>query len=289
MSIISKYIIFLLILYLKFSLKQRNLKRNLKRHPEDIFFFNKTYIESHRGLNKMVCENTLESFQKALEYNLESIETDVWLTKDNVAVICHGHGESGSIDDIYDHPGNITNLTWEELSTYRTIEGGLKMPRLRDVFKLLKNKMFINVEIKDPRIDIVFPFITQLIEEFDMFSQIYLTSLHYGYYEKNKEYNKKYNKILIFGFVYEKYQQYAFDFFKSGSILSIYWADATKSVCDIAHMNNMAVLAWFDKRDKETTIIYQQLIENGADIICCNDPILATKYLKYYEKNHHTF
>ena len=275
-------LIYLILLIIFFKRSKKVTK--LTRLPEDIFFFNKTIIESHRGMNKMVFQNTIESFKKALEYNMESLEVDVWLTKDNVAVIHHGYGDFGNIEGIYDHPGNITNLTWKELSSYKTIEQKLSMPLLRDTMKLIKNKMFLNLEIKDPRIDIVFPYIIELIEEFDFFSQIYLSSFYHGYYEKIQEYNKNNNRNLIFGFLYDKYKQNDFDYSKNGNILNIYWADATKSVCDKAHLNNMAVLVWFEMEDKETIQIYRQLMENEVDIICSNDPLFAKKYLNYYKR-----
>lgn len=258
-------------------------KRKITHLPEDIFYFNNTFIESHRGMNKEVFQNTIPAILKAIYYNLESIEIDVWLTKDNVAVLHHGYGEFGNIEGYYNHPGNITNSTYEELSKFRTIKNHLKIAKLSTVMKLTKNKISVNLEIKDPRIDLVFPNIIKLIEKYDFFGQITLSSFHHEYFKKIQEYNIINNRNLIFGFIYNKYKQQQFDYTKSGNILSIYWADATKYVCDKAHENNMAVLAWFDLVDIETPQIYKQIIDNRVDIICCNEPLLARKYLKYYK------
>lgn len=273
----SIYVFLIIIILLLFKV------RKLTRRPEDLFFFNKTYIESHRGMNKEIFQNTIKSYSRAIDYKLDSLEIDVWLTKDNVPVLHHGYGEFGELYGYYDKPGNITNLTWDELSTYRTIKDRLKMPKLSEAMKLAKNKILINLEIKDRRVDLVFPHIVKLIEEYDFFNQIILSSFHHEYYPKIEEYNKKNNKNIIFGFIYPKYSRYRFDYTKPGNILSIYWADATKTILDTAHKNNMAVLAWFDMIDKETKEIYKQLIENGIDTICSNDPLLARKYLRYYK------
>ena len=272
------YILLIFIIIIQFR-----VKRKLTRRPEDIFYFNKTFIESHRGMNREIFQNTIQSLTKAIYYNLETIETDVWLTKDNIAVLHHGYGPFGNLVGYYDHPGNITNLTYNELLKFRTIKNNLKMPKLSDIMRKAKNKIFINLEIKDPRIDLVFPYIVKLIEEYDFFGQITLCSFHHKYYDKIQEYNKLNNRNLIFGFIYHKYTQYAFDYTKNGNFLSIYWADATKYVCDTAHKNNMAVLVWFDMIEPETLDLYKQLIENGADIICSNDPLLARKYIRYYK------
>ena len=226
----------------------------------------------------------MQAFSKAIDYNFESIEADVWLTKDNVAVLHHGQGENGDLEGYYVQPGNVTQLTFDELSIYRTVKYGLKMPKLIDVLKLAKNKIFLNLEIKDRRVDLVFTHIMKLIEEYNFFNQITLSSFNHEYYKKVQEYNKNNNKNIIFGFIYSKYDQFSFDYNKPGNSLNIYWADATKTVCDRAHQNNMAVLAWFDMGDTENIEIFRQLIENGVDVICCNNPLLARKYLRYYKK-----
>ena len=270
----------LIILFVKMMKEFKNHYK-VNRSLEDIFFFNKTIVESHRGMNREFTENTLEAFKRAIDYKLESIEIDVWLTKDNIPVVYHGFGDFGELYGIYDTPGNITNLTLKEVSTYRTIRDRLKLPTLKEVLILTKNKIFLNIELKDPRIDLAFTETMKLIDKYDFFDQIYLSSFLHEYYDKVNEYNKNNNKNIIFGFLYHKYTQSEFDYTRRGSTLNIYWADATKTVCDFAHLNNMAVLVWFDMEDVETNEIYKQLIENGADIICCNDPLLARKYVRY--------
>ena len=281
MSIFNNIMKSILIILLIKMMRDLKFLSRLTLSPENIFLFNRTIIESHRGMNREFTENTMKSFERAILYKLESIEIDVWLTKDNIPIIYHGFGDFGELYGIYNAPGNVTNLTWQELSNYRTIKDGLKLPTLSEVLNLAKNKIFLNIEIKDPRIDITFSKIMELVEKYDCLDQISLSSFFHEYYSKVQKYNKKYKKNIIFGFLYHKYTQYEFDYTKRGNILNIYWADATKTVCDFAHLNNMAVLVWFDMEDIETVEIYRQLIENGADIICCNDPLLARKYVRY--------
>ena len=273
-KIIYLYAIFRLLKYLKYP--------KLKRHPKDIFSPHKTFIESHRGINREIFQNTLEAFSKAIKYNIGSLEIDVWLTKDKIPVIHHGYGKFGAIDGYYDSPGNITQLTYNELSFFRTIKDKLKMPTLRETFELTKNKIFINLEIKDKRIDLAFPYIIKLIEDYNFFNQITISSFNHKYYDKIVEYNYNNNKELVFGFLYNRNQTEFFDYTKRGNSLNIYWTDATKEVCDKAHKNGMAVLVWFEMDDIENDEIYRQLVENGVDIICSNEPVLAKKYLRYY-------
>ena len=48
-----------------------------------------TLIFAHRGANKEMAENTRSAFDKALEYAIDGMETDVQLSRDEVAVLWH--------------------------------------------------------------------------------------------------------------------------------------------------------------------------------------------------------
>jgi glycerophosphoryl diester phosphodiesterase len=50
---------------------------------------NKTMIFAHRGANREAAENTRTAFDKALAYPIDGIETDVQLSRDEVAVLWH--------------------------------------------------------------------------------------------------------------------------------------------------------------------------------------------------------
>ena len=160
------------------------------------------------------------------------------------------------------------------------------MPKLRDVLYLIKDKIFMNLEIKDIRVDLVFPRIVKLIEKFDLFEQISLSSFEHNYYYKIQEYNNKYNKSLVFGHLYKPSYIGDFNYTRPGSSINIYWINATEEVCNNAHKNGMAVLVYFRMNETETEEIYKQLFYNGVDIICSNDPLLAKTYRdKYYIRN----
>jgi glycerophosphoryl diester phosphodiesterase len=50
---------------------------------------NRTLIFAHRGANREAAENTRTAFDKALAYPIDGIETDVQLSRDEVAVLWH--------------------------------------------------------------------------------------------------------------------------------------------------------------------------------------------------------
>ena len=63
----------------------------IQRYSHDIFKKpHKVFIEGHRGVNREFFENSIESFKQAIKYNLDSIELDIWLTKDKIPIVIHG-------------------------------------------------------------------------------------------------------------------------------------------------------------------------------------------------------
>ena len=52
-------------------------KSNLNRKSFSYLKSHKTYIESHRGVNRELPENTLSAFNRAIQFDLDSIELDV--------------------------------------------------------------------------------------------------------------------------------------------------------------------------------------------------------------------
>ena len=266
----------------------------LKRRAFDEFKPHKVFIEAHRGVNRLKFQNTKESIELAIKYGIDTVETDLWLSKDNVGVLSHV-GRSNEFYQYYKNANfSIFNTNWTELSKLRTIRDNLTMPKLEDIMILAKNKIFIDLEIKDPRVDIVFPYITNLIEKYDYFNQISLSSFNHNYYKKIVEYNQNntFKNKLSFGFIYHEGSHMGmYNFNLKKTSLNLYWKSVTKNVCDKAHANGMAVFAWFYVGENENEEIWQRLFDCGIDIICSNFPLKAKKFRnKYYiQKSYKDF
>ncbi len=101
---------------------------------------NKPLIIGHRGASGLVqFENTYEAFQKAIDIGCDGIECDIRKTKDDILIINH----NPNIDDLI-----IKDHTYEELNTYTTNKG-YPLPTLIDTLKLVKDKILIDIEIKE--------------------------------------------------------------------------------------------------------------------------------------------
>ncbi len=83
---------------------------------------------SHRGAWGLEPENTLRSFRLALNYEVDMIETDVRLTKDNNLILFH----DSDLKRLY----NI-NKRIEELSLNEIKEINEEIPFLDELFNLI--------------------------------------------------------------------------------------------------------------------------------------------------------
>jgi len=97
----------------------------------------------HRGAAGYEPENTLKSFQKALELNADGIELDVHLSADGHIVVIHDE----TIDRTTNGKGFVNTLSLSELKSF-LIDGKLEIPTLIEVFDLIDKKCLINIELK---------------------------------------------------------------------------------------------------------------------------------------------
>ncbi len=91
----------------------------------------------HRGAKGYEPENTLISFEKAIDLNVDGIELDVHLSLDGEIMVIHDE----TIDRTTNGKGFINKLTGLELKKY-------KIPTLFEVLNLVNRRCFINIELK---------------------------------------------------------------------------------------------------------------------------------------------
>lgn len=97
----------------------------------------------HRGAMGYAPENSLKSFKKALELNVDMIELDVHLCKSGELIVIHDK----KVDRTTNGKGYVTHKTLDEIKML-DIDGGEKIPLLSEVFDLVDKKVKINVELK---------------------------------------------------------------------------------------------------------------------------------------------
>src|SRR5437879_1234235 len=80
-------------------------------------------LQGHRGARGLRPENTLPSFEEALDAGVTSVETDLHLTRDGVVVLCHDPLIAGPPwappEGAAPGPVAVHSLALEELRRYR--------------------------------------------------------------------------------------------------------------------------------------------------------------------------
>ena len=97
----------------------------------------------HRGAMGYAPENTLKSFKKALELNVDAVELDIYVCKSGELVVIH----DDKVDRTTNGKGYVVEKTFEELSALDAGEGE-KIPKLSEVLDFIDRKVKVNIELK---------------------------------------------------------------------------------------------------------------------------------------------
>lgn len=97
----------------------------------------------HRGARGYEPENTLLSFQKALDLGVDGIELDVHLSADGVLVVIHDE----TVDRTTDGKGLVAEMSLAQLRSFRTNKNQI-IPTLQEVLDLVNRQCFVNIELK---------------------------------------------------------------------------------------------------------------------------------------------
>lgn len=107
----------------------------------------KIFNIGHRGAKGHKPENTLPSFQKALDLNADGIELDVHVCKTGELIVIHDF----TVDRTTNGSGTVSELSLSEIKSLR-INDEIEVPTLEEVINLVPiaigKKRLINIELK---------------------------------------------------------------------------------------------------------------------------------------------
>ena len=99
---------------------------------------------AHRGASAYKPENTLASFQKAIDLNVDMVEFDIRLSKDKKIVVIHDQ----TVNRTTDGKGKVQNKDLEQLKLLNAGAGEL-IPTLQEALTLIGGRCLINIEIAE--------------------------------------------------------------------------------------------------------------------------------------------
>lgn len=100
-------------------------------------------IIGHRGACGYEPENSLISFQRAVDMGLSMIELDVHVCATGELVVIH----DDTVDRTTNGRGKVMDMTFDQLRNL-TIAGQHQIPTLEEVIDLLDRKVSLNIELK---------------------------------------------------------------------------------------------------------------------------------------------
>lgn len=188
----------------------------------------------HRGAKGHVSENTIGSFLKAFELGADGIEIDVHLSLDNEAIVIHDETVDRTVRNA---AGFVSEFSVEEFAK-------LGIPTLVEVFHILPDNAFLNIEIKDYKATKV---VVDEVEKFVRLKEIQYTNILISsfYWEILKEI-KQINPEIQLGVLEEENFEKALDFAKNIKAYSInpYFKLLTKEKIEESHKYNIKVHTW---------------------------------------------
>jgi glycerophosphoryl diester phosphodiesterase len=207
---------------------------------------------AHRGLyTNLIPENSLLSFQKALENNY-AIEFDLTITKDEKVVVFHDE----NLFRLCGINKNIEEVEYSYLKELKLLKSEETIPLFENLLTLVEGKTALIIEIKKHnKIGVLENTVIKLLENYKgkycicSFDKNILTwfknnnpHLKRGLiFESNPKKFEKYNKIL---FLYKYYKTKA-DF------ISLDYKLLDSSVYDFCKKNNLELITWTIKNKED--------------------------------------
>lgn len=169
---------------------------------------NRPIIYGHRGASQYAPENTLASYNRAIEMGADGIEIDVHKSKDGHLIVCHDE----RVDRTTNGQGYIKDLILKEIksldagSWFSKEFSGEKIPLLEEVLEFVKDKdILLNIELKNGPIfyDGIEDELIRLVRVFNLVENTIISSFnHYSLsYIKNIDKQFKTGILYIAGMI----------------------------------------------------------------------------------------
>ncbi|MFX1355688.1 MAG: glycerophosphodiester phosphodiesterase [Promethearchaeota archaeon] len=233
---------------------------------------NEVLIIGHKGASKTEPDNTLRAFQKAIELKADYIEFDIHQSKDGEIVVMHDDNTLQTTG--YD--GYIKEMTLEEL---KKLDCGMgeRIPTLKEVIKLCKGKIGLQIEVKVINIG---EKVVDLLKEADLIESSIISSFIHNEVIKIKNYEPKAKVAALIPSQIEdssNLKKVARRLIRKEKFFAIhpYFIGVNKELVDYCYKNNLKVNVWTVNEQKDM----ENLIKSGVDGIITDDIPLLKKLL----------
>ena len=157
-------------------------------------------IIAHRGAKGEAPENTIAAFELALQQGCDAFELDIHLSQDGEIMVIH----DDTVRRTTNGNGYVKEMTMAELqqldagSWFDSSYEGESIPTLREVFELAPRHLMINVEIKGGISEGVEEKLVALLEEYDLYDNVVVSSFHFDSLRTLETLNSKVKTGLLY-------------------------------------------------------------------------------------------
>ncbi len=211
----------------------------------------------HRGARAYEPENTLRSFQKAVELGVDAVELDVRKTKDNQIIVMH----DADVKRTTGSEGLVSDLTVDQIQKL-PMDKNEHAPTLKEALQFLNSKVKVFIELKE---DTSEQQVLDVIHEVGADKTVVLVSFLENALKTVKQLNPK----VETGLIYAKHKnplKAALDV-KANWLLALYRFVHTANV-ETAHANGLKVLVWTVNTVEEAAA----MAKKGVDAIASDKP-----------------
>jgi glycerophosphoryl diester phosphodiesterase len=207
----------------------------------------------HRGARALEPENTLRSFERAVELGVDAVELDVRKTKDGEVVVVH----DDNVDRTTNGSGLVSELSLEEIKGFTT-EGGETIPTLVEALDFLKGKVKVLIELKEVGYE---KQILDLVKERGMVDDVIIISFSEEALAKVRELDKR----VVTGLIYVRYKKpvEAALGLRAEYMLPLYRFTHSADVKK-AHEAGLKVIVWTINTTQEATTYKQKNVDGIA-------------------------
>ena len=253
------------------------------------------YVAGHRGWPARYPENTLESFQAAIELGVDQIETDIRMSYDGELVLFHDE----TVDRVTNGTGRVATKTLAELQAlkFRTDKDGTAyVPTLREFLTLAAQypMLTLDIELK------VYPTPGNEETSFQVCDRTIAMLDEMGFRDRyvinsfsgrlNEYVNDKYGKAVrqhVYFPVHDlgRVTRNPYDYAFCCCMFNAFYSDIGMATPEeFAHMASLGVEPWAGTSVKDEPTV-DAAIQAGATLITCNNPDVVLDLLR--KKGYH--
>jgi glycerophosphoryl diester phosphodiesterase len=220
----------------------------------------KVKIVGHRGASGYAPENTILSFQKAIDIGCDRTELDVRLSKDNEIIVIH----DAEVNRISDGYGLISEMNLAEIKKINYPENQ-KIPTLQEVINLCKDKIDLCIELKAKGTSKA---VNDIILKNQLLSSVIVVSFDIDLVREIK----KLSPDIKVGFLFGEYNEEIWNFADSVPLEYICpeCSMIDKEMVEKAHSLDLKIYTWTVNKKKT----YDYLMNLGVDEIATDFPKL---------------